>query len=275
MRGEVVGVWSEMWREVWSKLAKHKAAPDDLFCELYRELVGAFDNPPDVTVLANVVDDPLGAREAFKQTKAVEFRGEFALVQFLEHAHRSMNDLGGDSLSNRYFILLEKFLDKYSLRYDLRRPLKLNPTLPGVFARLIRELKDVCAQDADLHVLMVEFEESVRDLGLGTSAGRMKTCFTKQFNFLEMLASKHPGVAANTLGQMCGELDTWPHPALREAAKRLYGFRAYPGVGHGAQAGGALREIEMRDLVAVTVLLAGFTPYLTDLINVDTVYRGS
>lgn len=38
MRGEIIGVWSETWREIWSKLAKHPDAPEDLFCELFREL---------------------------------------------------------------------------------------------------------------------------------------------------------------------------------------------------------------------------------------------
>jgi hypothetical protein len=41
MRGEFIGVWSECWREIWSKLAKHPKAPNDLFSELYRELVNA------------------------------------------------------------------------------------------------------------------------------------------------------------------------------------------------------------------------------------------
>jgi len=34
------------------------------------------------------------------------------------------------------------------------------------------------------------------------------------------------------------------------------------------------RTIEMRDMVAMSILLAGFTPYLTDQLNADTVYRG-
>ncbi len=38
MRGELIGVWSEMWRQVWKKLADHKEAPNDIFCELFREL---------------------------------------------------------------------------------------------------------------------------------------------------------------------------------------------------------------------------------------------
>ena len=276
MRGEIIGIWSETWRGIWSKLAKHPNAPEDLFCELYRELIAAFADQPDAQALADIVDDPQQARKAFRQTKAVAFQGEFALVQFFERAHTVATDLGGDPLANRYFLLLERLLEKYSLRYDLRRPLSLNPTLPGVFAALFRELKEVTQSDAHLNGLMNEFEDAVRDLRQGATAGRIKSCLHKQYNLIEAMAGKCPGVTANTLGDMCGQLHSWPHPTIREAMKKLYGFRSdYPGVGHGGNIGGVLRELEMRDLVAVTVLLAGFSPYLTDQIDSDIVYRGS
>lgn len=276
MRGEIIGVWSETWREIWSKLAKHPDAPDDLFCELYRELAAAFADQPDVTALADIVDNPEQARNTFRKTKAAAFRGELALVEFFERAHNVVSDLGGDPLANRYFLLLEHFLDKYSLRYDLRRPLSLNPTLPGVFSRLIRELKEATSRDADLQTLMVEFEDAIRDLRADTSAGRIKTCIQKQVNLLEAMGSRCPGVTENTLGRICGQVGTWPHLKLRDAMKNMYGFASdYPGIRHGGNAGNRLREIEMRDLVAVCVVLAGFSPYLTDQINSDTVYRGT
>jgi len=275
MRGEIIGVWSETWREIWSKLAKHDAAPDDLFCELYRELVGAFVSPPDVTTLADIVDDPAQAKRTFQRTKAAAFRGEFALVEFFERAHTVATDLGADPLANRYFLLLEKFLEKYSLRYDLRRPLSLNPTLPGVFARLFRELKDATNRDAALRVLMLEFEEAVRDLRADRSTGKIKTCIQKQVNLLEAMGRNCPGVTGNTLGVICNQVGTWPHAKLMDAMKNIYGFASdYPGIRHGGTPANQIRDIEMRDLVAVTVVLAGFTPYLTDQINSDSVYRG-
>ena len=278
MRGEVIGVWSETWREIWSKLARHSDAPDDLFCELYRELVLAFEVSPDVTALADIVDQPEQARAAFRKTKTKAFRGELAVVEFMERAHNVVVDLGGDPLANRYFVLTEAFLDKYSLRYDLRRPFSLNPTLSGVFARLIRDLKDATARDADLHPLMVEFEDAIRDLRTDRSAGRIKTCIQKQVNLLEAIGQRCPGVAANTntLGRICDEVGTWPHNKVRDAMKDLYGFASdYPGIRHGGSARNRIREIEMRDLVGISVLLAGFSPYLTDLINSETIYRGT
>lgn len=276
MRGEVIGVWSETWREIWSKLAKHPDAPEDLFCELYRELAGAFEVIPDVTALADIIGNPDQARSAFRRTKATAFRGEVALLEFMERANSVMVDLGGDPLANRYFLLTEALLDKYSLRYDLRRPFSLNTTLPGVFARLIRDLKDATVREADLHPLMVEFEEAVRDLRTDRSAGRIKTCIQKQVNLLEAIGQRCPGVTANTLGQICEQVGTWPHNKVKDAMKCLYAFASdYPGIRHGGIANNSIREIEMRDLVGISVLLAGFSPYLTDLINSDNIYRGT
>ena len=58
--------------------------------------------------------------------------------------------------------------------------------------------------------------------------------------------------------------------------KNLYGFASdYPGIRHGGTPANALRAIEMRDLIAMSILLAGFTPYLSDQFNADVVYRGN
>ena len=276
MRGEFIVVWSETWREIWAKLAKNPTAPDDLFCELYRELVEALVATPDATTLGDIVDSPLQARSAFRRTKATAFRGELALLEFLESAHAVTMDLGGDALSSRYFVLVEVFLEKYSLRYDLRRPFSLHPTLPGVFARLMRELKRATVSDAALHPLMIEFEDAVRDLKTDQSSGRIKTCIHKQMNLLEGIAKQCPGVTAGSLGDMCNQVSTWPDVTVREAMKKLYGFASeYPGIRHAGNPASALREIEMRDMVAVTVLLAGFAPYLGHLLNSKDIYSGA
>jgi hypothetical protein len=46
MRGELLPVWYETWREIWVKIAKYPNAPDDIFSELYREFTQAFTTPP-------------------------------------------------------------------------------------------------------------------------------------------------------------------------------------------------------------------------------------
>jgi hypothetical protein len=248
MRGEFIGVWSETWREIWLPLIDHESVPDDIFCELYRALAPALESQPSVEALADIIDNPVQSREAFEKTGANEFAGERALVAFLEAAHSALDELAGDELANRYFNLLAGFIEKLSLRYDLRRPCTLCPTLPGVFASLVRDCSD----------------------------GRIKACIQKQVNLLEAIGRTAPGVTGTTLGAICNQVGTWPHDKLKEAMKDLYGFASdYPGIRHSGTPGNALRAVDMRDMVAMSILLAGFTPYLAAQLNADSVYRGA
>lgn len=276
MRGEFIGVWSETWREIWLPLIDHEDVREDIFCELYRALAPALKNQLSVEALADIIDNPVQGREAFDKTGASDFAGERALVTFLEVTHSALDELAGDKLSNRYFNLLGGFIDKFSLRYDLRRPCTLCPTLPGMFASLVRDLRVVTSGDAHLDTLMKEFENAVRNLRHDCSDGRIKTCIQKQINLLEALGRAVPGITATELGSICNQVGTWPHGAIKASLKNLYGFASdYPGIRHGGTPASALRPIEMRDLVAMSVLLVGFTPYLSDAINSDVVYRGS
>lgn len=276
MRGEFLGVWSETWREIWLPLIDHDDVPDDIFCELYRALAPLLKCQPSVEALADIIDNPVQSREALESTGANDFDGERALVAFLETAQSALDEFAGDELSNRYFNLLEGFIDKFSLRYDLRRPCTLCPTLPGVFASLVRDLRVLTGQDAHLDTLMKEFENAVRDLRHDCSEGRIKTCIQKQVNLLEAIGRTAPGVTGATLGAICNQVGTWPHDKLKEAMKNLYGFASdYPGIRHGGTQANALRAVDMRDLVAMSILLAGFTPYLCSALDADVVYRGA
>lgn len=368
MRGEFAGVWSETWREIWLPLIDHEGVPEDIFCELYRELAPAlkdsigedaltipindaiqlraaferslvlagtevelaqvraafdaskatelreastrraaveaslaalvgdsekaaallgralseFASDPQKRAEAKeraidgVINDALSSRRAFEAVRSSDIAGERALVAFFEAAHAALDELAGDDLSNRYFNLLASFIDKFSLRYDLRRPCTLCPTLPGVFASLVRDLRVVTGRDAHLDALMKEFENAIRDLRHDCSDGRIKTCIQKQVNLLEAVGRTAPGVTGTTLGAICNQIGTWPHERLKEAMKDLYGFACdYPGIRHGGTPANALRTIDMREMVAMSILLAGFTPYLTSALDADIVYRGA
>jgi hypothetical protein len=151
----------------------------------------------------------------------------------------------------------------------------LCPTLPGLFSSLVRDLRALTAKDAHLDALMKEFENAVRDLRTDCSDGRIKTCIQKQVNLLEALGAAFPGVTETELGGMCNQIGTWPHGAIKASLKNLYGFASnYPGIRHGGNPASALRTIEMRDMIAMSILLAGFTPYLSDQLNADVMYRG-
>jgi hypothetical protein len=273
MRGEFIAAWSETWRDIWLPLIEQESVPHDIFCELYRELAKALKSPPSVEKLADIIDNPLQSRYAFERTAPDDLAGERDLVAFFEAAHEALEELGGDELTNQYFNLLEAFIAKFSLRYDLRRPCILCPTLPGVFASLMRDLKALTNQDPNLDQLMKDYENAVRDLRFGCTDGRIKTCIGKQFMLLEAIGALDPSVTKNTLGDMCDQVTSWPHATIKESLKKLYGFASdYPGIRHGSRAKGVLRPIDMRDMVAMSILLAGFTPYLEHRLSADAIY---
>ncbi len=275
MRGEFIGVWSETPREIWDELVIEEGVPNDVFCELYRNLAPALKQQPSVQALADIIDNPLQSRDAFLAVKAADFLGERDLVTFFEKAHEVFDDFAGDVLSNRYFNLLAAFVDKFSLRYDLRRPCQLCPTLPGVFSGLVRELRTLTASDAHLDSLMKDFESAIRDLRADSSEGKIKTCIQKQINLLEALGRAFPGVTGTTLGAICDQVGTWPHEKLKTAMKNLYGFSCdYPGIRHGGTPANALRAVDMRDMVAMSILLTGFTPYLDNNLNAAVIFGG-
>ncbi|MDV2481937.1 hypothetical protein F8E02_07915 [Methanoculleus sp. Wushi-C6] len=372
MRGELIGVWSEMWRGIWLPLIEQpldeneEGVPADIFCELYRELAKALKRPTDdsaivllvedaVTLkeafelsahrsgqqlvleqvdeafsqsgatelihagerrtaveaalttllgqpaaplldaqLHELVQDPLRveaarrraleriindqqkSREAFENTRAEDLAGERALVGFLESVPDALKELDCNDLTNTYFDLLAVFIEKFSLRYDLCPPCRLCPNLPGVFVSLVRNLQALAATDPHLDTLMKEFENAIRNLQHDCSEGHIKTCIQKQVNLLEAIGGTYPGVKDGELGSMCGQIKSWPHPAVRAALGNLYGFASsYPGIRHGGNAESALRNVDMRDLVAISIVFAGFTPYLSNGLDADQVYRGA
>ncbi len=217
MRGEFLGVWSETWREIWLPLIDQpfgedsESLPEDIFCELYRDLANALKTKPSVEALADIIGNPHQSRDAFERARAEDVAGERALVGFFESVHDTLE----------------------------------------------------------------EFENAVRDLRQACSDGRIKTCIQKQVNLLEAIGRTYPGVTGTTLGAICDQVGTWPHEKLKAAMKDLYGFASdYPGIRHGGTPANALRTVDMRDMVAMSILLAGFTPYLSSQLDADIVYRG-
>ena len=308
MRGELLNVWDKVWSEVFVKLSKHQDAPTELFSDLYETLIPAPilpeepDEPTQYDENGQLTDpDEIAAEEAYKQAmeafntarshyeQAVSgtnkarhwlrtelpqyITSESKALQSLAAVHIKVQDISGDALTNRYFKLVEAFIDKYSLRYDLRRPFSLHPTLPGIFARMVANLRTAAQTDAHLAAAFHEFEDALRDLTAEQTPNRIKTCIAKQTNFLEAIGQLAPNVTGNTLGAICNQVNTWPHEKVKESVKGLYGFASdYPGIRHGGTPANQLREIEMRDLISVCVALFGFTPYLTDQLNSDDIY---
>lgn len=276
MRGEFIGIWSELRREIWEPLAQLEDAPDDLFCELFRTISVALTVQLSAEELANIVDNTSEARDAFYALTSHSFSNERALALALEQISETLDELNGEALCDPYFLLLEAAVKKFSLRYELRKPCVLCPTLSGIFSNLLRDLRIHTSTDAHLLSLMNDFESSLLDLRVDDSANQIKTCIQKQVNLLEALGGQLPTVTSNTLGQICNQANTWPHYQIKDAIKALYGFACdYPGIRHGGTAANKIRELDLKDVMAISILLAGFVPYLTNGLNSEKLYGAS
>jgi len=272
MRGEFIGVWSETWREIWVPLIDRDEVPSDVFCELFRALSPALKIKLSIQDLADIIDNSAQAREAFERTVADDIDSERTLVTFLEAAHSALDEYGGDTLSNTYFNLLLSFVEKYSLRYELRRPCILSPSLPGIVTNVISRVRAVAATDAHLNKLQNELDEAIRDLRAGRTESRIKTVLMRHYVLVEGIANSQVGNAGKTLGECCNGA-SWPHKALRTAAGNLYGFRSnYPGLGHAGNPLAVDRDLDDRELVGVSCMLLGIIPYVASIVDLDQVY---
>lgn len=308
MRGEFSGVRHQIIDELLVPLNAYEEVDGNFYIDLFRETIPA-PSPPSAPTPTDLDENGKiylpgdieaqaiyeNAKEKFHNRLAkysdassndgtaweylVDYyldpgTNEPALVVALEKSFSVVQDLGGDALSNDFYLSVDVFLGKYSLRYDLRRPFSFHPTLPGIFANLIKELKVLAKSDANLADRLHDFEDALRDLKIDYSARRIRVCVQAQMNLLEAISCRHPTAAGKaTLGEMCKALDTWPHTAVKNSLSSLYGFSSdFSGVRHGKASEGVRREVEMRDLISMSVILAGFIPYLTDALEPERIY---
>jgi hypothetical protein len=275
MRGELVAVWGDTWVSIWEPLTFLEGVPSDIFCELYREIANVLAVRPTIEELADILDSQEQSEQAFQAVRPGDFHSERRLVSFFEAAYEIIDDLAGNAVSNEYMVLLRGFFEKYSIRYQLQPPCVICPTLPGIFASLVRDLQASAGSDAHIAMLFNDFEQALRDLRNDCSDGKIKTVLQKEVNLLEAFGSSCEGVQANQLGAICGELKSWPHAALRKSLTNLYGFASdYPGIRHAGNPAGVLRPIDLKDLLSLSVVLAGFTPYLRDNFDPGVVLWG-
>jgi len=326
MRGGLVDVWPETWRDIWSPLGAMAEVADDFFAEIYGELTEpprlpnapvfaaeAYDAEGKVTGAENVAlkeeyDRLLSQyqynqatyNEAISGVNSGKALQEFLLVNVLSEAEAiellaSINDaiesMDNPKLREGYHELVRLFLEKFNLRYELRSPFTLHPTPTGVYATLVESIESQCVQDAGLRKLLRDYREAFQDLTMGRTAGRINTCIQKQVNLLEGLASVNGTVTQDTFGKMCSEIKSWPNSLVSDVAKSLYWFACdHTGIRHGTikaengvtrrkskkdeGAPVAYRDVDMRDLIAMSALLTGLTAYLSDKIDPDAIYGG-
>jgi hypothetical protein len=276
MRGRLIDAWRYAWPEIWLKLEELPDVYLDLYMDLYVELAKALKLPDkqeqqlkfntEYNVVAN---DPQQARNFIMTVEGAAFRSDAALARFFRDALDVYEESGNPELPPEFIRLTSEFVSCHNLRYRVITPFRLQPHLPGVFAALFAELSDFSTRNPQLAAAMADFEHSFEVLSKTHKETDMKTCIHKACMFVECLGALKPGAKGKTLGDLCINIDCWPHKAVRGAVSNLYGFCSdYPGIRHNVSVEGQLRQLEVKDSILVTLLLLAASGYFRDDINI-------
>jgi hypothetical protein len=275
VRGTLRSVWEYLVVDLWEQLASFESneasAPTSLFSDLYLAAEEYLLPRPTLASREEASNDPERARELFMSLRGTDFASESDIVFYLEAVHGVIADYEIDSYADRYVQLVEQVLDKYNLRYRVVEPFALRFLLPGSFANLYEELRRHHAANSHLSSLLLEFEQAFDRYIRTESVENLKTCISKASIYTEGVA----GVAqksSGTLGELCDKLQVWPHKTVGKSLKDIYGFCSdYPGIRHAGSPGGALRELEARDLTLASLLFLSFSGYLSGEVDAGAV----
>ncbi|MHB1309024.1 MAG: hypothetical protein ACYC23_18255 [Limisphaerales bacterium] len=284
MSGRLQDVWQYVWPEIWLALEQSPVWPqlaeglgfttEQLYMDLYVELAKALKKAPQPEIYDLTANDPTLARLALEKTPAASLRCESATARFFENAFDVISEAGSAELENAFRQLLHRFLRSRNLRYELSEPFRLQSHLPGVFSALFSDLVATSRQSPQLQQAMADFEHAFRALEKSQLEVDVKTCILKATMLVEALASAAPNAKGKTLGDICDSLSCWPHVALKEAVKRIYGFCSdYPGIRHNVGTGGQIRALGVNDSIIVPLLLLTAAGYFGPNANMLDTFR--
>ena len=264
MSGSLRHAWNYLATELWEPLADFSAqdstAPPDLFSDLFATVDEFLSPRPTDTEMEEVRNNPEKARQRFLALKGTDFASESTIVRFFEDAHDVIADYEIPGFEDLYVRLLRDALRKFNLRYRLDEPFTLRYLLPGSFTNLYSELHRLNMSNADLGILWHDFESAFDQYARTQSDTDLRAGIAKASNYLEGLAGTTRG-QKGSLGMLCEGLKDWPHEKVKEAVKSLYSFCSdYPGIRHGT--GNRIRQLDMRDAVAINVSLMALAAYL-------------
>jgi hypothetical protein len=266
--------WQFIWAEVWLPLEQVEDAPQDIYTDLYVEMVKAFRKAPQARDFATLANDAALARKALETAVAQDFRGEDSIASFLENAYDVFLETGHPELPRVYQDLVSAFLASRNLRYELIKPFHIKPNIPGVFSALLSDVMASTQGDPDLKEAELEFEHAFSALARSHSEADMKTCIQKASMLVEAIASACPDAKGASLGELCDSIKCWPHTTVKDVVKKLYGFCSdYPGIRHNVARRGRLRKLEMRDSVIVPLLLLTASSYFGSNSNLMATLR--
>ena len=269
MIGSIGSRWQFTWHDVWAKLAICPRAPQDLFIQLFDCAIDYLRQTPAINEYEVIHNDPERAQQAFRHIRYCDFRGEADIVGFLEAAYTIIADFRVEELMARYQRLIQDFIARYNLRYRLVEPFRLRSSLSGAFAELYAELEKLSSSNPYLATLMDDFEHHYDAYSRSHQEADLKAAISRASMYTEGLAGVIAG-CSGTLGDMCDNLHCWPHRAISDALKKLYGFCSdYPGIRHSGNPAGQLRGLDGRDCILLSMLLFSFSGYFPDRLDIN------
>jgi hypothetical protein len=237
--------------------------PPDLFMSLYRTANDFKTSPSPEAIIDEILNDPETAKRAFKNLKATDFASESAVVAMLEATFDTIGEFGLPTLQRGYSRLITRFVRNHNLRYRFIAPFQLQPLLTGTFVQLYREMEIAVSGDEHLGELLTAFEVAFAAYAKSATEPDLKRCIGTAISLAEGMAGKATGTPGRTLGEYCDSGEHWPHRALSDSLKKVYGFCSdYPGIRHGGNPAGRIRSLESRDVLILCSLIA-FLGYLS------------
>jgi hypothetical protein len=272
MRGSISDSWPRSWPVIWRKLATAREVPTDLFIQLYDCANDFLLNPLQGTEIDLIHNDPLQARQAFHALRTNHFKGESALVVFIEAVYSVLLNSTHPHLASLYSKAVREFISRFNLRYRVTNPFGLRQLLSGTFAQLYSELDKLNNANPHFSELMDDFECTFDRYVRTREQLDLKHCIGKASMYAEALAGAACG-STGTLGELCDRLECWPHTTVKKSIKDLYGFCSnYPGIRHAGNPASQERPLEGRDALLLSVVMLCASGYVTDSISSDDVF---
>jgi hypothetical protein len=278
VRGELRLVVDRLAREVWIPVIEEHPERDQVaggvFASLIRHMHDRYtpdpgDGLPDKPLELRAADCATDHELAISELEAIssdDFESEAKAVRTVPSVLELLEEYDSQESLGQYTERLSEFMARYSLRYYVGNGGNLRGTLPGIATSTYFELRKICILSDALRVQLDDFEHALAEAIDEPSETRVKTALARLFILMEGVAVGHPdaaGSGANTFGEICQRLRSWPHSAVQEAAESLYRFASdYPGIRHAGNQSSMKRPVEPSDLAAICTIMFGFTSYL-------------
>lgn len=271
--------WNRLWREVWRPLGESAIAHDvtDLYAMLIARaqpsLMPEHRLPPPG--LEAVVNDPVQARSSFQWIAGAHFASERNVAVFLEQVSLGLGEYE-NGVQPRYQNLIARFVESHNLRYVAEGPpLRLRTALPGMLADQHDQLQATLDGDDHLRPMLLDLQHAVAQFCAEQSPNACRECLRLSSNLLEGVTEANSGMRGATLGPAADASTKWPHAAMKQSLKNLFGFLSdYPHIRHSGSPASKLRELDCSDAILLAALAVAFGCYLAPGARSDSVLSG-